>query len=93
MRKGQAQQGNVVSFPRALAPSATADHGVAAVVKLLQEQLRHAHEGKLRSIAIASVSADGASIETQCSCADGDVADLVGTLNVLAREMMAARIN
>jgi hypothetical protein len=92
MRKGQAQTGNVVSFPRALAPS-PGDQGVASVIKLLQEQLRHAREGKLRSIAIASVSADGASIETQCSCADGDVADLVGTLNVLAREMMAARMN
>jgi hypothetical protein len=96
MRKGPAEdgkaQGNVVSFPRGLAPAAR-DQGVASVIRVLQEQLQRAREGKLRSIAIASVSADGASIETQCSCADGDVTDLVGTLKVLAREMIAAKIN
>ena len=91
MSKAQAQEGNVISFPRALA-SFPADHGAVSVIKVLQAQLQRAREGKLRSVAIACVSTDGDSIETQCSCADGDVADLVGTLNVLAREMIAARV-
>lgn len=89
MSNSQTAQGNVISFPRSVA-SAPIDQGAASVIKVLQAQLQRAREGKLRSVAIACVSADGASIETQCSCADGDVVDLVGTLKVLAREMLAA---
>src|SRR3712207_6470506 len=89
MANSPTAQGNVISFPRPAA-SAPIDQGTASVIKVLQAQLQRAMEGKLRSVAIACVSTDGASIETQCSCTDGDVADLVGTLKGLAREMLAA---
>jgi hypothetical protein len=94
MRKGRAEdgkaQGNVVSFPRGLAPAAR-DQGVASVIRVLQEQLQRAREGKLRSIAVVSVSSDGSAIGTQWSCAHGDLAALVGKLTVLTHDMMAAR--
>jgi hypothetical protein len=51
----------------------------------------NARYGKLRSIAIASVSDDGGSIATQWSCAPGDPAPLIGKLTVLVHELMAAR--
>jgi hypothetical protein len=38
-----------------------------------------------------SVSADGAAIGTQWSCAHGDIASLIGKLTVLTHDMMAAR--
>jgi hypothetical protein len=50
-----------------------------------------AREGKLRSIAVVSVSADGAAIGTQWSCAHGDSASLIGKLAVLTHDLMAAR--
>jgi hypothetical protein len=64
---------------------------VASIIDLLQEHLRLAREGKLRSVAVVSVSDDGAAIGTQWSCAPGDLAGLVGMLTVLTHDIMAAR--
>jgi len=50
-----------------------------------------ARVGKLRSVAIVSVSADGAAIGTQWSCAPGDPAALIGKLTVLTHDLIAAR--
>jgi len=68
-----------------------ADENVASMIEVLQEHLKLAREGKLRSLAIVSVSEDGAAIGTQWSCAHGDLARLIGKLTVLAHDMMAAR--
>jgi hypothetical protein len=70
---------------------APADEGVASVIEVLQDHLKLAREGKLRSVAVVSVSEDGARIATQWSCAHGDTATLIGKLTVLAHDMMAAR--
>ncbi len=67
------------------------DTETASMVEMLQEHLRLARAGKLRSLAIVSVSADGASIGTQWSCTNGDSASLIGKLTVLAHDLMAAR--
>jgi hypothetical protein len=67
------------------------DENVASMIDVLQEHLKLAREGKLRSVAVVSVSADGAGIATQWSCAPGDTAMLIGKLTVLAHDMMAAR--
>ena len=64
---------------------------VASIIDLLQEHLRLAREGKLRSVAVVSVSQDGAAIGTQWSCTHGDLAALVGKLTVLTHDLMAAR--
>ena len=61
----------VVPFPAA-ATEAVADENVASIIEVLQDQLKLAREGKLRSIAVVSVSSDGAAIGTQWSCAHGD---------------------
>ncbi len=61
------------------------------MIDLSQEYLVLAREGKLRSIAIVSVSADGAAIGTQWSCAYGDSASLIGTLTVLTHDLIATR--
>ena len=90
MSKRGSSQTNVAPFPRAV-PDAPADEGVASMIDLLQEHLRLARAGKLRSIAVVSVSADGAAIGTQWSCAPGDPAALIGKLTVLTHDMMAAR--
>jgi hypothetical protein len=71
--------------------NAPADENVASIIEVLQEHLRLAREGKLRSVAVVSVSEDGAAIGTQWSCAHGDVATLIGKLTVLTHDMMAAR--
>ncbi len=83
-------QANVVAFP-AVASEAVADENVASVIQVLQDQLQLAREGKLRSVAVVSVSNDGSAIGTQWSCTTGDVASLIGKLTVLAHDMMAAR--
>lgn len=67
------------------------DEATASMIDLLQEQLRLAREGKLRSLAVVSVSADGSAIGTQWSCAPGDTASLIGKLTVLTHDLMAAR--
>jgi hypothetical protein len=79
---------HVVS-PRAA--EAPADERVASVIEVLQEHLGLAREGKLRSVAVVSVSADGSAIGTQWSCAHGDIAVLIGKLTVLTHDIMAAR--
>lgn len=63
----------------------------ASMIEILQEHLAPARAGQLRSLAIVSVSADGASIGTQWSCFNGDSASLVGKLAVLTHDLMAAR--
>lgn len=68
-----------------------ADENVASIIALLQEHLKLAREGGLRSIAVVSVSHDGASIGTQWSCTPGDGAALIGKLTVLAHDLMASR--
>ena len=80
----------VHAFPRPVA-DAPADEGVASIIDVLQEHLKQAREGKLRSIAVVSVSADGAAIGTQWSCAHGDSASLIGKLAVLTHDLMSAR--
>ena len=90
MAKRATSQGNVLGFPQAVA-DAPADQNVASMIDLLQEHLALAREGKLRSIAVVSVSADGGAIGTQWSCAQGDPASLIGKLTVLIHDLMAAR--
>jgi hypothetical protein len=80
----------VVSFPRPV-PDAPADESAASMIELLQEHLRLAREGELRSVAIVSVSADGSAIGTQWSLSPGDGATLIGKLTVLVHDLMAAR--
>jgi hypothetical protein len=71
--------------------NAPADENLASMIDLLQEHLKLVREGKLRSIAVVSVSDDGAAIGTQWSCVNADLATLIGKLTVLAHDMMAAR--
>jgi hypothetical protein len=67
------------------------DEGTAQMIEILQEHLKLAREGKLRSLAIVAVSQDGASIGTQWSCSHGDTASLIGKLTVLTHDLMASR--
>jgi hypothetical protein len=85
-----AESDRVIAFPQAV-PVAPADENTASMIDVLQEQLRLAREGKLRSIAVVSVSADGGAIGTQWSCTHGDISSLIGKLTVLTHDMMAAR--
>ncbi len=64
----------------------------ASMVEILQEQLGLARAGKLRSLAVVSVSSDGGAIGTQWSCSNGDSARLIGKLAVLTHDLMAARV-
>jgi hypothetical protein len=75
---------------RAVPPWPVDEHA-ASMIELLQEHLKLARDGKLRSLAIVSVSEDGSAIGTQWSCAHGDIATLIGKLTVLVHDMMAAR--
>ena len=70
---------------------APADEKMAQMIDMLQEHLKLVREGKLRSLAVVSVSNDGASIGTQWSCSKGDSASLIGKLTVLTHDLMAAR--
>jgi hypothetical protein len=70
---------------------APADETMLQMVEMLQEHLKLVREGKLRSMAIVSVSGDGTSIGTQWSCSNGDSASLIGKLTVLTHDLMAAR--
>jgi hypothetical protein len=67
------------------------DENTASMIDLLQEHLCLAREGKLRSLAVVSVSSDGSAIGTQWSCDPGDMASLIGKLTVLTHDLMAAR--
>ncbi len=90
MGKKANPRSNVTSFPQAV-PDAPADQDLASIISVLQDHLTLAREGKLRSVAVVSVSQDGAAIGTQWSCAPGDLAGLVGMLTVLTHDIMAAR--
>jgi hypothetical protein len=79
----------VVSFPAA--PEAQAHEATASIIEVLQEHLALARDGKLRSIAVVSGSADGSAIGTQWSCAHGDIATLIGKLTVLTHNLMATQ--
>ncbi len=68
-----------------------ADENTTQMIEMLQEHLKLSREGKLRSLAIVSVSQDGASIGTQWSCSHGDTASLIGKLTVLTHDLMASR--
>src|SRR3712207_1739170 len=74
--------------PLRIVVDAPADEGTAQMVEMLQDHLKLAREGKLRSLAIVSVSQDGASIGTQWSCNHGDTASLIGKLTVLTHDLM-----
>jgi hypothetical protein len=67
------------------------DAETASMISILQEHLSLARAGKLRSLAVVSVSADGSSIGTQWSCTNGDSASLIGKLTVLTHDLMSAR--
>lgn len=83
------QRGSVTRLQSVAAPPV--DENTASMIDLLQEHLRLAREGKLRSLAVVSVSADGSAIGTQWSCDPGDMASLIGKLTVLTHDLMAAR--
>ena len=68
-----------------------ADENMTQMIEMLQEHLKLVREGKVRSMAIVSVSDDGGSIGTQWSCSNGDSASLIGKLTVLTHDLMAAR--
>src|SRR5687767_8509522 len=77
----------VVSFPKP--PEGQADEVTASLIEVLREHLALAREGKLRSVAVVSVSADGSAIGTQWFCANGGIATLIGKLTVLIHDVMA----
>ncbi|MBE7247855.1 MAG: hypothetical protein INR63_23165 [Actinomycetospora chiangmaiensis] len=84
------QTSTVVPFPAHVAP-AVADEDTASIIAVLQDQLALAREGRLRSVAVVSVSADGEAIGTQWSCKSADISSLIGKLAVLSHDLMAAR--
>jgi hypothetical protein len=79
------------AIPLRAVTSTPADERAVSMIEMLQEHLRLAREGALRSIAIVSVSADGASIGTQWSLTGGDSASLIGQLTVLTHDLVASR--
>lgn len=89
MGEGTARS-KVAAFPQPVR-DAPPDENAASIIDLLQEHLSLAREGRLRSVAVVSVSSDGAAIGTQWSCQGGDPATLIGKLTVLVHDLMAAR--
>jgi hypothetical protein len=81
---------NVTRLP-ARAADVEPDENIASIIAVLHEQLNLAREGKLRSVAIVSVTADGGSVGTQWSCTNGDIVSLIGKLSVLTHDLMASR--
>ena len=90
MSDTQANQRTPITNLRSVTASPV-DENTASMIDLLQEHLRLAREGKLRSLAVVSVSADGSAIGTQWSCEPTDMAALIGKLSVLTHDLMAAR--
>ncbi|KNY24662.1 hypothetical protein [Methylobacterium sp. ARG-1] len=90
MKREQTNPNSVVAFPARIAPT-VADEDTASVIAVLQEQLVLAREGRLRSVAVVSVSTDGEAIGTQWSCKGADITSLIGKLTVLTHDMMSAR--
>ena len=74
-----------------LAVETPADENTTSMVEILQDHLRLVREGKLRSLAIVSVSEDGAFVGTQWSCGNDDTVSLIGKLTVLTHDLMASR--
>lgn len=85
------ESGTVVSFPDRRSGLRNAD--ALSVIAALQDQLTLARSGKLRSIALASMSSDGQAVVTRCSCASGDVAELAEMLRALADEMIGDELS
>ncbi len=83
------QRGSVARLHPVATPPV--DENTASMIDLLQEHLRLVREGRLRSLAVVSVSADGSAIGTQWSCEPSDMASLIGKLTVLTHDLMAAR--
>ncbi len=79
-----------MAFTPRVAP-VEANEEIASVIEVLQDQLALAREGKLRSVAVVSVSSDGEAVGTQWSCQRGDVTSLIGKLAVLTHDLMAGR--
>ncbi|WP_409565472.1 hypothetical protein [Methylobacterium sp. J-001] len=90
MKREQTRTDTVVAFPAHIAPT-VADEDTASVIAVLQDQLALAREGRLRSVAVVSVSTDGEAIGTQWSCKGTDISSLIGKLTVLTHDMMSAR--
>lgn len=90
MNESSASRANSAIRLRAVS-DAPADANLASMIEVLQEHLKLAREGKLRSVAVVSVSSDGAAVGTQWSCQPEDLASLVGKLTVLTHDLMAAR--
>ena len=82
--------GSVVAFTPRVAP-VEPDENVASIIEVLQDQLALAREGKLRSLAVVSVTADGGAVGTQWSCTPSDVTTLIGKLSVLTHDLMSER--
>ena len=82
-------QVNVISFPGA-ARQSRVDDGARAVIRTLETLLALARNGRLRSIALASISSDGSAIQTGCSCDHDDAPSLAETLAHLARYIASA---
>ena len=82
----QGSEDNVLAFPERRSAVRSAE--ALSLIAILQDQLELARTGKLRSVALASVSSDGRAVVTRCSCARGDVADVVEALRVLGADMM-----
>src|SRR4028118_361724 len=73
MNESQEKLSRSVARLRPIA-AAPVDEDTASMVELLQEHLKLARAGKLRSLAVVSVSADGSAIATQWGCAPADTA-------------------
>ncbi len=90
MTDSQAHQRTPFSNLRSVIASPV-DENTASMIDLLQKHLRLARDGKLRSLAVVSVSANGLAVGTQWSCEPTDIASLIGKLTVLTHDLMAAR--
>ena len=90
MTREQTNTTAILPFPVKIAP-AIVNEDITSIIAVLQDQLTLARDGKLRSIAVVSVSADGGAIGTQWSCKDSDITGLIGKLTVLTHDMMAVR--
>ncbi|WP_245516750.1 MULTISPECIES: hypothetical protein [Methylobacterium] len=81
---------NVARLPTR-AVDVEADENIASLIAVLQDQLALAREGKLRSVAVVSVAADGGAVGTHWSCTNEDIVSLIGKLTVLTHDLMASR--
>lgn len=89
-RHRSSENAAIVAFP-ARVTAAEPDENIASVIEVLQDQLALAREGKLRSVAVVTVSADGEAVGTQWSCKHADITGLIGKLTVLTHDLMASR--